>query len=153
MGHANGGVAVFAHAEAHFDVGLCGFCYCVSKDIVVGFFGGGLNKFHFFGIHEEFVLVPSDFAFAHPKGGNLDFHLRPFVVFAMRFFGRAAHQKPAGGNGNHVKLHFGSGNGFGVALHVGFFALFCGSDDFGVDLGEEFYIHAGGRVVTGFFWR
>ena len=39
----------------------------------------------------DFVGIPGDFVFAHPKGGDLDFMLWAFAVEAVGFVGGAAH--------------------------------------------------------------
>ena len=66
----------------------------------------------------DVVLGPGDFVLADPE--RLDFHadLRAFVVGAVGFARRAAHQKLAAGNGHHLERDVGAGNRLRVRNHV-----------------------------------
>src|SRR5262249_41006843 len=121
LGHANRGKSVLAHAEAHLHIGpggvgdyVCNFISVfVSRDAVA-------SLFFLIWIHEQLVLIPGDFAAAHPEWRNFYLMLWSLIVLARGFGGGAAHDKLASMDRNHCVRDWGARNGVGVRLHIAF---------------------------------
>ena len=151
LGHGDGGVAIFAHAEAHFDVGLSGVSEGVGEGVEFGGEVMGFAVFLFFvGVHEEFKLGPSDLTFSHIEGIDFDCVDGAFVGFVAGLGVWASHGEFPTGDGEHGEADFGAGNGFGVRL-----GFFCGRSffdfgDAGDDLGGEgIFVDASGGFFAG----
>ncbi len=63
------------------------------------------------------VLVPGDFALAHPERLDRDLDLRAFVVLAALLRGRAAHLERAARDRHHVERELRSRQGLAVRFH------------------------------------
>ena len=118
--------------ERHVGVWFGGLGHRIGDLITVA--GRDLREAATLGVEavaENVVLVPGDFALAHPERGDLDFVLRRFVVSAARFAVRTSHQVLAARDWDHVErdvgacqhlcifFHFSGGLGFGIRIGNG----------------------------------
>ena len=77
LGHANGGIAIDAHAETHFDIGAGGTADCVDGSILVTCLAGLPLE------HEETIFIPGDLMRLHPERIHSHFMLRLFILFGL----------------------------------------------------------------------
>ena len=129
LGHADRGIAALAHAKRHVGIG---FGWLRDLKLIGRFVAGvGFNvqdlSPHYIEIgRPDFVRVPGDLAFRHPKWIDLHLMLRTFVRLAALFIGGTSHQKLPSGDRQHfdhgigmfdeltVRLHLGRGRGTGI---------------------------------------
>ena len=119
MRHADRREAVLAHAERHVGIGLRG----ASQGVGVPVIFGGLEIENFATIdvereHEDFELVPGDFALAEPKRIELNFMLGAFVGLVAGLGVGAAHREFTAGDGKHFEGDIGVVDRFGVRFHL-----------------------------------
>src|SRR5262245_36879969 len=92
--HADSGVAIFPHSEAHFDVWLGGSTDRI-RDLVDRWIRlNGILKFALLiREHEQLKLVPGHFAAAHPEWGDFHAMLRTFIGLTPGLLRGTAHGK------------------------------------------------------------
>ena len=133
--HADGGIAIFAHSEAHFwTYGLVGRATASATSPSVIISGAvGAVRLVFVGIHPEFVFVPGDFVLFHPERFDFNFVLRMFVGLALRFGFGTAHRVFAARDREHGVANGRIGNRVRVRLHFGCGFFGADGDDLGAD--------------------
>ena len=148
MGHADGGIIILAHAEAHLDVGLGRTGDGVGNFIERGGGGNLLLKLSLLVlIHEQLVFAPRHLARAHPERFNLDLVLRAFVRVAPRLEGGTAHGVFAALDHDHAVAHLRARNSVGERLHLGLGAGFELFENLFMDVG-----HGRDLVAAGFLF-